>query len=136
RRASRRLPSMSILELSFESGETSLEVRRFSVHETISAPFVGAVWARSEHANIDLEAIVGHGAGLRIQSGMVHSTHTTRTWTGVCSHIEQVQAEPTGLSTYYLRVVPRLWLLNPRRGNRIFQHISNPDIVVKLLAEW
>src|SRR3569832_902896 len=127
---------MSILELSFAGGERSLSVRRFSLHETISSPFILSVGARSEHANIDLEGIVGQAAGLRIVTGMVPSLHSTRTWTGVCSHIEQVQAEPTGLSTYYLRIVPRLWLLNQRRGNRIYQHLSIPEIVVKLLAEW
>ena len=57
-------------------------------------------------------------------------------WTGVCSHIEQVQAETTGLSTYHLRIVPTLWLLTQRRNHRIFQHLSIPDIVDKLLAEW
>jgi type VI secretion system secreted protein VgrG len=127
---------MSILELSFANGETSLEVRRFSVHETVSAPFACAVWARSKHADIDLEALVGKDAGLRIQSGMAFSTHAVRTWTGVCSHIEQVQAESTGLSTYYLRIVPRLWLLNQRRGHRIFQRMTIPEIVKKVLAEW
>src|SRR5689334_8942138 len=127
---------MSILELSFANGESSLSVRRFSLHETISAPFVLSIWARSEHATVDLEALVGHGAGLRIVSGMVHSKHNARSWTGVCSHMEQVQAEPSGLSTYYLRIVPRLWLLTQRRGYRIFQHLSIPEIVKKLLAEW
>jgi type VI secretion system secreted protein VgrG len=127
---------MSILELAFENGEASIEVRRFSVHETVSAPFAVSVWARSPHAAIDLEALVGHGAGLRVTSGMAHATHTTRAWTGVCSHIEQVQAETTGLSTYYLRIVPRLWLLRQRRGYRIFQRLAIPDIVVKILGEW
>jgi type VI secretion system secreted protein VgrG len=49
---------------------------------------------------------------------------------------EQVQAEPTGLSTYYLRIVPTLWLSTQRRNHRIYQHISIPDIIDKLLGEW
>jgi type VI secretion system secreted protein VgrG len=126
---------MSILELSFAGGESSLSVRRFSVHETVSAPFVLSVWARSTDSDIDLEAIVGKGAGLKITSGVAHVQEATRLWTGVCSHIEQVQAEPSGLSTYYLRIVPDLWLLNQRRGNRIYQHLAIPDIVENLLGE-
>jgi type VI secretion system secreted protein VgrG len=127
---------MSILELSFAGGESSLSVRRFTAHETVSAPFVLSVWACSTSPDIDLEAIVGKGAGLKIISGLAQALQSTRVWTGVCSHIEQIQAEPTGLSTYYLRIVPELWLLNQRRGNRIYQHLSIPDIVGKLLAEW
>src|SRR5580704_7259279 len=115
---------MSILELSFAGGETSLSVRRVAVHETVSAPFTVAVWARSPHANVDLEGLVGKDAGLRVVTGWAHVSQKDRTWTGVVSHIEQVQAEPTGLSTYYLRIVPRLWLLTQRRGYRIYQHLT------------
>jgi type VI secretion system secreted protein VgrG len=127
---------MSVLELSFAGGESSLSVRRFSLHELVSAPFVLSVWARSEHAALDLEGIVGKDAGLRVQTGLAHAQVNARAWTGVVSHVEQVQAEPTGLSTYYLRIVPRFWLLNQRRGNRIFQHVAIPDIVKKVLGEW
>ena len=52
-----------------------------------------------------------------------------RQWSGICNHFEQVQAEETGLSTYLVRIVPELWLLTQRRNNRIFQHLSVPDIV-------
>ncbi|MFS8067065.1 MAG: contractile injection system protein, VgrG/Pvc8 family, partial [Byssovorax sp.] len=41
-----------------------------------------------------------------------------------------------GLSTYELTLVPALWLLSQRRGNRLFQHVSIPDIVDRVLAEW
>ena len=37
---------MSILELSFSSGEDSLSVRRFSVQEAVSSLFTISVWAR------------------------------------------------------------------------------------------
>ncbi len=35
-----------------------------------------------------------------------------------------------------MRLVPALWLLTQRRNHRIFQHLSIPDIVSRLLAEW
>src|SRR5262245_1836726 len=113
---------MTILQLTFASGESSLSVRRFSVHETVSAPFTVSVWARSSSANLDLEGLVGKSASLHVQSGLVHARMNGRTWAGLCSHIEQIQAEPTGLSTYYLRIVPDLWALSHRRNHRIFQH--------------
>jgi len=133
---------MSILELTFSSGEDSLSVRRFSVHEAISSLFTISVWARSESPAIDLESLVGQPASLRIVSGMKFARQGgARYWTGICSFIEQVHGvQPaTGqrpLSTYQLRIVPHLWLLGQRRNNRIFQHQSVPDITDALLGEW
>src|SRR5262249_27809554 len=37
--------------------------------------------------------------------------------------------------TYRLRIAPRLWLLQHRRGHRAFQRLSIPDIVEKILSE-
>ncbi len=120
----------------------SLSPRRFSVHESVSAPFAIAVWARSEDDSIDASGIVGKPAAFRLESGYVHiGTGGSRVWRGVCSHFEQVKAvqpQPgqTPLHSYYLRIVPTLWFLAHRKNHRIFQHLSIPDIVKKILAEW
>ncbi|WP_441287330.1 type VI secretion system Vgr family protein [Sorangium sp. KYC3313] len=128
---------MSIFELSFQSGEASLSVRRVVVQEAVSELFSVSVWARSRLSDLELESLVGQSASLQIQPDAAHLHWlNSRLWQGVCSHVEQVQAEPTGLSTYYLRIVPRLWLLTQRRGHRIYQHLSIPDIVDALLGEW
>jgi len=127
---------MSTFELTFQSGETSLSVRRIVVEEAISELFTVSVWAMSRRDDLDVESLVGLDASLRVQSGVLHLQQDTRLWQGVCDHVEQVQAEPTGLSTYFLRIVPKLWLLTQRRGQRIYQHLSIPDIVDTLLAEW
>ncbi|MDI3290303.1 type VI secretion system tip protein TssI/VgrG [Polyangium sp. 15x6] len=128
---------MAVLELSLEGGDGSLSVRRFSVQEGISSLFTVSVWARSKNDSLDLDAIVGKGATLRIVAGYKWALMGgARYWTGICSYMEQVQAEPTGLSTYYLRFVPRAWLMTQRRGHRVYQHMSIPDIVDALLGEW
>jgi type VI secretion system secreted protein VgrG len=127
---------MPILELSFASKEDSLEVRHFLVREEISGLFEVDVVARSPLDEIDLEGIVGHGAGFALESGVAHLTTKSRIWTGICSQMELVQAEPTGLSTYALKIVPALWRTTLRRNHRIFQHLTIPDIVQKVLAEW
>src|SRR5690349_8460848 len=105
---------MPLLELTFESGETSLDVRRFDVHEAVSGLFTVSIRARSPNPDLDLESIVGKKASFRIVSGLVYARVASRQWSGVCSHIEQLQAEPTGLSTYHLRIMPTLWLLTQR----------------------
>ncbi|KYF94236.1 type IV secretion protein Rhs [Sorangium cellulosum] len=128
---------MPLLELSFEDGESSLSVRRFAIQEAISSLFTVSVWARSRNESLDLDSIVGKAAALRVVSGYKWALlGGARYWTGVCSYMEQAQAEPTGLSTYYLRIVPRAWLMTQRRGYRIYQHRSIPDIVDELLGEW
>ncbi|MFT3766442.1 MAG: type VI secretion system tip protein TssI/VgrG [Minicystis sp.] len=126
---------MPIIELSFESGETSLSVRSFRVEERVSQPFSVSVVARSPH-QIDLESIVGRAASLRIVSGVAFLERPERAWSGVCQHIEQVRAEPTGLSTYELHLKPYLWLLTQRRGYRVHQHLSIPDIIDRVLDAW
>jgi type VI secretion system secreted protein VgrG len=127
---------MPLLELSFASKEDSLEVRHFVVHEEISGLFEVDVVALSPLDEIDLEGIVGQGAGFAMEPGGDVLTATHRVWTGICSQMELVHAEPTGLSTYSLKIVPALWRTTLRRNNRIFQHLTIPDIVQKVLAEW
>src|SRR5262249_50099686 len=107
-------------KLEFEKGEDSLTVYEFTVHERISTPFELHIVARSPKEDIDLEQIVGFSAGLAYRSEDLEVV----AWTGVCSHMEQVQAETStsGLSTYRLTIVPPFWLLSQRRGHRIFQH--------------
>ena len=128
---------MSTLELSFASGDHGLSVRRFTAHEAVSSLFAVTIWARSPDASIDLESIVGQEASLHAVSGYANAGGAgVRRWTGIVDFAEQVQAEAAGLSTYRIRIVPRLWLLTQRRGNRIYQHLTIPEIVDKLLAEW
>lgn len=133
---------MPVLELSFASGESSLGVRRFSVHETLSSLFSVSVWARSENPGVDLEALIGQEASLRVQSGVKFARlGGARLWTGIVSNAQQVQAVIPGggtkeLSTYYVRIVPKLWLLTQKRNYRVFQHQSIPDIVEKILGDW
>ena len=132
---------MTILELSVASGHP-LSVRRFTVSESVSSLFSVSVWARCLEADVDLEGILGKEASLHIVHGAVHVAGLgSRTWKGVCTHIEQVegvspQPGQKAESTYFLRIAPKAWLLTQRQGYRIYQHLSIPDIIDKLLAEW
>jgi type VI secretion system secreted protein VgrG len=126
---------MAVLELSFASGESSLSVRRFEVREAMSAGFIALVWARSSDPDVDLRAIIGQPATFRIESGVAFAALGNRKWDGICNYAEHVQAEAAGLSTYFFRIVPVLWLLTQRRNHRIFQHVSVPDIAARILTE-
>ncbi|MDI1476392.1 type VI secretion system tip protein TssI/VgrG [Polyangium sp. y55x31] len=131
---------MAILELSLASGE--LSVRRFVVREAVSSLFSISIWGRSPDPSFDLGAILDQPATLRSVPGYVHVAGLGgRTWKGIVVDAEQVHAlQPAagqkGLSTYHVRIVPELFRLGQRRGNRIFQHVSIPDIIDELLGEW
>jgi len=71
---------MTVLQLSLASGEESLSVRRFSVHEAVSNLFTITVWARSESPFIDLQSIVGKPATLRVDHGVAYAWLGTRYW--------------------------------------------------------
>jgi type VI secretion system secreted protein VgrG len=128
---------MQNLELSFASGVSSLSVRRFAAHEALSAPFTVAVWARSPDPSIDLESLVGKPAALKIEGGPALTVgRRRRVYSGIVSSMELRRSEERGLSTYHLVIVPRIWLLQHRINHRIYQHLSIPSIVERLLGEW
>jgi type VI secretion system secreted protein VgrG len=124
---------MELLELSFASGDEGLSVRHFAVNEGLSKLFDVSIVARARADDLDPAAFTGQAASFRIDGGPVCGT---RAWGGVCRAFEQTRVEDTGLSTYELRIVPSLWLLTQRQNNRIFQHVTIPEIVSALLAEW
>ncbi|WP_437722816.1 type VI secretion system Vgr family protein [Sorangium sp. So ce861] len=129
RRVASRLGGKNI-ELEVDSGH-ALDVRQFSVSERLSSLFQVDLVAVSDDPSIDFDAVVGRPARFVLHAG----THD-RSWSGLCNHLELVRAEPGGLSTYQLSIVPTLWLLTQRKNYRIFQQISEPDIAIKLLKEW
>src|SRR5690348_13359853 len=90
----------------------SLSVRRFYVREALSRPFEIGLVTRSHDHNIDLDKVTGQPASFKIHTGYAGASAPTRLWSGVVSHFEQVQIETsaTGESTYFVRIVPNLWL--------------------------
>lgn len=111
-----------------------LDIRHFQVVERMNELFEIAIDALCENPDIDFEAVVGQPMTFTARKGV--EGLDVRTWTGICSHIEQVGAEERGLSTYKLVLVPMLWLLTQRRNHRMFQVQSEVDIARKLLGEW
>ena len=122
------------LRLKVATGD-ALDVREFAVREEMSRLFSIEIRAVSTNPDIDFDAIIARQASFGVLRG---PTGEPRRWSGVCSQIEQIGVEDTtdGLSTYQLTLVPDLWLLTQRRNHRMFQQLSEPKIVQKLLADW
>src|SRR5262249_55007498 len=56
-----------------------------------------------------------------------------RYFNGICNRVSQGQRDNT-FTHYHMEVVPMLWLLTKNSQSRIFQHVSVPDILKKVLA--
>ena len=125
------------LTIAFAS-QVSLDVRHVSIREGMSELFHVSVLAVSSNDGLDLDSNVGTGAALRIQMPNYQSSpNGTRVWAGICANMSQVSAEPApGLSAYHVLIMPSLWRTTLRTGSRIFQHMTTPAIVQKVLAEW
>ncbi len=121
------------IEVTVASGDT-LDVRHFNVTERISSLFEISLVATSPNDDIDFEAVVGQPMSLKLRAGILPSQE--RSWSGVCSQLQQVAVEDHGLSTYQITLVPTLWLLTQRRNHRMFQLKSEVDIVLQILGEW
>lgn len=121
------------LTVTVESGET-FEVRDFAIHEQMGAIFDVSLIVLAENHNVDFDAVVGHTAKFEIAGGV--GGMQPRVWTGICNDLGQIGVDEGGLSRYSLNIVPKLWLLTQRRNHRMFQQISEPDIVLKILKEW
>src|SRR5436190_1362994 len=116
---------MPVIDLTCSVG-SPFDVRRFTVRESISSTFAIEVFAVSEDPSIDLNTIAGNPASLRLETGYKNVSGGVRMWQGVCQYAEQTRAMLPSrdgtrvLSTYHLKIVPRLWLLTQRTGYRIF----------------
>ncbi|MFS8068677.1 MAG: type VI secretion system Vgr family protein, partial [Byssovorax sp.] len=109
-----------------------LSVRAVSIAEGLSTPFEVALAMMSPESDLDFERLIGAEASFRMDSGPLGQ----RAFSGVVSFVELVDVEAGALSTYTLRIVPRLWLLSQKRGHRILQHQTALEMVRALLAEW
>jgi type VI secretion system secreted protein VgrG len=115
-----------------------VDVRHFSVTERMNALFEVKIVAVSDNPDIDFEANVGQPMTFSVQGQAAGAWRAPRerTWTGICRDLQQVRVEEHHLSTYELTLVPSLWLLTQRRNHRIFQLMTEVDIVLKILGEW
>ena len=76
--------------------------------------------------DLSFDGLVGKGAALRVGGGA--GRDATRIYRGVCTRVELLRVEPSGLSTYALSIAPALSLLAHRTNHRLFQHLSAPEI--------
>lgn len=126
------------LSLQLVKGQSGLDVRHFKIEEALSKPFAVEIEAVSRDHHLDLSTIVGLGAGFAISSTMAGAPQL-RLWEGICTEAELLKTLPDSagsLSTYRLRIEHGLAQLRYRTDHRIFQGLSIPQIVGKILDGW
>src|SRR5262245_5111591 len=102
----------------------------FSGGETISQLFHFQLDCLAENrTEIPFDRWLGQKVtvNLRLPSG------SWRYFSGHCSQVGQ-GAQDRVFTRYRLRLVPQFWLLTRRAQSRIFQHLTVPDILKKVLA--
>src|SRR5262249_33090645 len=112
------------------ASKDNLDVRHFETSERMSSLFEVRVVAVSDNDDIDFEAVIGQPMTFAVFGPQ------NRAWGGVCSELRQIAVEETGLSTYELTLVPKLWLATQRRNHRMFQLKTEVEITLDLLKEW
>ncbi|GAD65224.1 type VI secretion system tip protein TssI/VgrG, partial [Aquipseudomonas alcaligenes] len=107
--------------------EHDLQVLEFTGHEALSQPFVFEVTLVSQRPDLDLEALLGQPAFLALNadgSGIHAQVHA-------CAQGDSGQR----LTRYHLTLRPQLAWLGHRVNQRIFQHLTVPQIVAQVLSE-
>ena len=113
------------------------DVRHFHVSDGLSRNFHVEIVATCSNAAVDFEATVGRTASLRLElHASLHASTPTRVWKGIVAEIHQTGEEEGGLSTYAITIAPRLWLLEHRTNCRVYQQMTDLEIVLDLLKEW
>lgn len=113
----------------------AFQVRSVNLLDLVGGLFEIDILAVSREHAVDFDAIVAAPAELEINLA-TDTGDRIRHLRGVCSFIEHVGAEETGLSTYRLQLVPALWMATRNRDYCIFRRMSVPEIVADVLGEW
>lgn len=122
--------STNRIEARIATGD-GLDVRDYAVTQGINQLFSIELHVVSKNLDIDFDEAIGGHASFSLE------TRSSRiSWSGLCKEMEQTRVDVNGLATYRLSVVPDLWLLTQRKNYRIFQYLSELEIVRELLGEW
>ncbi|HEX7528730.1 MAG TPA: contractile injection system protein, VgrG/Pvc8 family [Thermoanaerobaculia bacterium] len=111
-------------------GKDVLLLSGFSGHEAISQPFFFQLECIAENAKtIPFEGLLGQ----KVTAEISLPGGSKRWINGVCNRVAQGGRDAT-FTRYLLDLVPEAFLLSRKTQSRIFQHLSVPDILKKVLA--
>ena len=117
--------------LTTELGEDTLLLHRLTGAEAVSLPFEFRVGMLSENQQVDLQSLLRTSATISIALADGSFRYINGTW----RQIEHIENGKENLAVYEGILVPSLWFLTLTSDCRIFQNMTAPDIVSKVLND-
>jgi type VI secretion system secreted protein VgrG len=116
-------------------GPDVLSLVGFTAEESLSRLFTYHLDLIAENqAEVPFEKLLGQSITLELGwSAGQAPREKKRFFNGICSRIAQGERDKE-FTSFRMEVVPRMWLLTRRVQSRIFQHVSVPEILEKVLA--
>ena len=118
-------------------GPDALLLVGFTGHEQVSGLFSFTLDLLAENSRkVDFSTLLGQeiGVTMLIDAGTAQATASKeRYFRGVCRRVSEGDKDQT-FTSYQVEIVPPFWLTTRIAQSRIFQHISVPDILKKVLS--
>lgn len=112
-------------------GDDVLLLVGFTGQESISQLFTFHLELLAENGtDVAFDKLLGE----KVVIGLRLNDDNSRYFNGICNRVSQ-GGRDQDFTYYRMEVVPQLWFLTRRAQSRIFQHISVPDILKKVLAD-
>jgi type VI secretion system secreted protein VgrG len=112
-------------------GKDDLLLNGFGGQEAISRLFSFRLECVAENTKkIPFDALLGQSITVEVTL----PGNSKRYFNGICRRVAQ-GARDAVFTKHLLDVVPKFWLLSKKKQSRIFQHMSVPDILKKVLAD-
>ncbi|WP_277921576.1 contractile injection system protein, VgrG/Pvc8 family, partial [Pseudomonas sp. EGD-AKN5] len=112
--------------LNIDGLDSDLQVLEFHGREALNQPYRFDIELVSERPDLDLESLLHKGAYLDLGQG--HGIH------GQLHRVAQGESGKR-LTRYQVSLVPRLAYLAHRHNQRIFQQLTVPQIITRVLEE-
>ena len=109
--------------------ETTFEVTEFTGVDMISGPYQFEITLRSVNDDIDPEGVIGKQGTL-----FIHRDEEFYPYSGMISEFKFIE-QNKDYCTYIVRLVPRLWALQLNIQSRIFQKMTVPKIIQKVISD-
>src|SRR5471030_2229315 len=111
-------------------GKDALLITSFHGEEGLSRPFRFQIAMIADaKKDIAFDKLLGQKTTIRLNL----PTGKSRFFNGVCNRLSQGETDGD-FTTYHMEIVPQFWLLTKNAQTRIFQQISVPDILKKVLT--
>jgi type VI secretion system secreted protein VgrG len=113
-------------------GRDALLLVAFSGKDAMSQPFRYQLDLLAENkTDVAFEKVLGEKVTVTFRWG--EKRDKKRFFNGICSRISQGEQDKD-FTQYRMEIVPKLWLLTRKAQSRIFQHMTVPDILKKVLT--